>query len=60
MLVGPREILESYYGTTRRRKLNDNENVFGMPVMQSGNVLAAPTGGTNGEAQLSTPVAGEV
>jgi cell wall-associated NlpC family hydrolase len=32
MYVGPGEILESYYGTTRRRKLGPDENTFGMPV----------------------------
>lgn len=30
--VGNREILESQFGQTRRRKIHNNENVFGMPV----------------------------
>lgn len=36
MYVGNREILETYYGTVRRRKLGDNENVFGIPVVLPG------------------------
>jgi cell wall-associated NlpC family hydrolase len=30
--AGDGHIVEQYYGGPRRRKLNDNEDVFGMPV----------------------------
>lgn len=30
--AGNREIIEPFYGTVRRRKLTDQDNVFGLPV----------------------------
>jgi hypothetical protein len=48
--MGDRQILENYYGTKRVRALTPQDNVFGMPVILTGN---APT--VDDQTQLSPP-----